>query len=266
MTIATLINPTSAHNHVFALLLGLCIFLHSMPGHSDAPATPSISENTDPRQEFNHYSPSWLKAVGKLRVPGRIYRSGSLTYQWEDCSATLVGSNSSARADTIVTAWHCLENYRDLSQPILFTLAAGQNPPIQREAYRLFDGGGMYADWAILRLFVPVHSDHATVLPIHPTTAKSGISIAMAGYSRQTALGDFGNRLTFDPMCSITQRSDDVVESDCHAQKGASGGAVVQPGDNGTFWFVGVISEGDGQGISRFVPVDVFRAALKPVQ
>ena len=40
----------------------------------------------------------------------------------------LVAANGGGRADTIVTAWHCLELYRDLSRPITFTL------PLTREA------------------------------------------------------------------------------------------------------------------------------------
>ncbi|MEM8660994.1 MAG: trypsin-like peptidase domain-containing protein [Pseudomonadota bacterium] len=262
MTILNVIDAIRMERSLVTISACVCIFLHMQLAHADTASDTSQSSPADPREEYHQGSPNWLRAVGKLKVPGSTYENGKRIYQWEDCSATLVSANGSARADTIVTAWHCLENYSDLSRPIQFTLTAGQDSPIHREAYRFADGGGMYADWAVLRLLAPISSDQATVLPIHPASAESGISIAMAGYSRKTALGDFGNRLTFDPLCSIKLRSHDVIESDCLAQKGASGGAVVQRSDNGTLWFVGVISEGDGRGISRFVPVGRFRTAL----
>ncbi|MEM1155424.1 MAG: serine protease [Pseudomonadota bacterium] len=262
MTTLKVIGVIRVEGTLLAISACLCIFLHMQLARAETASETSQSSSADPREEYHQGSPDWLRAVGKLRVPGSTYEDGKRVYHWQDCSATLVSANGSARADTIVTAWHCLENYSDLSKPIQFTLAAGQDPPISREAYRLADGGGMYADWAVLRLLVPINSDHATALPIHPAGPESGTSIAMAGYSRKTPLGDFGNRLTFDPLCSIKLQSQNAIESNCLAQKGASGGAVVQRSGNGTLWFVGVISEGDGRGISRFVPVERFRTAL----
>jgi hypothetical protein len=223
----------------------------------------STSENdVDPREIYGNKAPRWLQAIGKLQVPGSTYENGRRAHLLEDCSATLVTSRQGIKADTIITAWHCLANYNDLSRPIQFVLVAGQTQEIEREAFRLADGGGMHADWAILRLKIPIAAADVTALLIHPDRATAVHTISMAGYSRDSELGDHGNRLTYHPDCLITVAARDVNDSNCVAYKGASGGAVVQLSETGTPWFSGVISQGDSVGLSRFVPVDVFRNAI----
>lgn len=217
----------------------------------------------DSREVFSGSAPGWLRAVGKLQVPGSVYRDGNLSHLQENCSATLVVGLPGRAADTIVTAWHCLENYRDLSRPIIFSLPAGTGGALQREAYRLADGGGMHADWAVLRLRHPVTPAEAGALLMHPDRADPGRTISMAGYSRDQGKGDGGDRLTFDPACRITAQAPVSSDCDCLAYKGASGGAVVQLSTGGTPQFSGVISEGDSEGFSTFVPVEAFRGALR---
>lgn len=223
-----------------------------------------VIPNIDTRQAYSTGAPQWLRAVGKLTVPGSTYHNGHRSHLTEDCSATLVSEFPGRKADTIVTAWHCLENYDDLSRPILFTLLWGETGALEREAYLLADGGSMAADWALLRLREPVAAREIAALPIHPTRADAGQPVTMAGYSRDKGLGEFGDRLTFDPACLITSQVGGISSSDCRAYKGASGGAVVQLSAAGAPQFSGVISEGDGAGISTFVPVDAFRSAIKP--
>jgi len=227
------------------------------------PATGSGPEAaSDPREIYSQEAPRWLRAVGKLQVPGSRYENGRRSHLLEDCSATLVNGSTGSEADIIITAWHCLENYKDLSKPILFALVSGQDKGLEREAYRLVDGGGMHADWAILRLKIPIASADVIPLLIHPERATPATSISMAGYSRDSAMGDYGNHLTYHPKCLITGTEYTVNDSNCVAYKGASGGAVVQLSGTGTPWFSGVISQGDSAGLSRFVPVAVFRSAL----
>tara|TARA_R110001599_G_scaffold353870_1_gene601329 strand:+ start:116865 stop:117656 length:792 start_codon:yes stop_codon:yes gene_type:complete len=216
----------------------------------------------DSRKMYSRDAPAWLRAVGKLRVPGSTYRDGRRAHVLEDCSATLVTGKAGRAADTIITAWHCLANYTDLSKPIVFTLVSGVQQVMQREAYRLTDGGGMHADWAILRLRLPVPAGKANALLVHPGRADPVRSITMAGYSRDAAMGDYGNRLTFDAACLITAEERGISDSNCTAYKGASGGAVVQVSGAGTPLLSGVISEGDSVGLSTFVPVAVFRGAI----
>ena len=63
------------------------------------------SEENDPRQVYSQGSPTWLRAVGKLQVPGRKIEAGRRSQYTEDCSASLIVDRASAAADTIVTAW-----------------------------------------------------------------------------------------------------------------------------------------------------------------
>ena len=238
-----------------ALLTGL----RMLPGAAIAGETdPAI----DSREVFSSAAPQWLRAVGQLQVPGSTYTDGRRRHLREDCSATLVTKRAGHDADTIVTAWHCLVNYNDLSKPITFTLLNGRDSALQREAYRLADGGGMHADWALLRLRTPVPAAQAAGLLVHPGRANPGLDISMAGYSRDTGKGALGKRLTFDPACLITAQASSVSDTNCLAHKGASGGAVVQLSVAGTPQLSGVVSEGNSEGLSTFVPVAAFRSAI----
>jgi hypothetical protein len=216
----------------------------------------------DARQVYWAGAPDWLRAVGKLQVPGHRYHDGRRSHHKEDCSATLVRGHSGTRADTIITAWHCLEFYNDLSKPITFTLPAGAQGKITSEAYRLADGGGMHADWAILRLYKAIPAHRVAALRIHPEQADPGRPISMAGYSRDSGIGNNGEHLSFDPACAITHQATTVSDSDCIAHKGASGGAVIQASAEGEPRVCGVISQGDGAELSTFVPVSGFRNAI----
>ncbi|KAA1194201.1 trypsin-like peptidase domain-containing protein [Pseudohalioglobus sediminis] len=216
----------------------------------------------EPRQAYHGDAPQWLRAVGKLHVPGVTYRDGYSRHQQENCSGTLVSSAGSDRADTVITAWHCLEFYRDLSRPITFTLLLADGERIAREAHRLADGGGMYADWAVLRLQRAVDVADVPALIPHPARADPARAVTMAGYSGDPGLGRHGEALTFHAGCRITRQQRGESESDCSAYKGASGGAVVQVSATGEAYFSGVISRGDGERVSLFVPVSGFRGPL----
>lgn len=228
-----------------------------------AAAAEQAMENAgDDRQAYSDTSPSWLRAVGVLSVPGIRYRDGRRSHHQEDCSATLLAPHSGQQANIIVTAWHCLENYRDLSRSILFTLPQASSGGITREARRLADGGGIHADWAILRLSEPVSTEYIRALSVRPEGVDPQRHITTAGYSRDAGLGMSGERLTYDANCDITHRQSTLIGSDCRAHKGASGGAVVQLSDDGEAQLSGVISQGDGAGVLLFVPIDGFSAAL----
>lgn len=208
-------------------------------------------------------SPSWLRAVGKLHVPGVTFDRGHQLNHREDCSATLIGeTDSSDSANIIVTAWHCLEFYRDLSKRISFTLLYGTPQSFTTQAYPVVDGGGMYADWAILRLQHAVPGDTVSAMKLHPEKADVQRPIAMAGYSNNSP----GNRLSYDSDCSILLPPNAARErnaSNCKASKGASGGAVVQLSTQGEPLLAGVISQGDGDQFTVFVPIADFRGALR---
>ncbi len=217
----------------------------------------------DSRQILDAQAPAWLRAIGALQVPGIRVEDGRRSSHLEDCSATLVSDRQNRPSNTIVTAWHCLEFYRDLSRPITFTLFKGREEALVLEARRLADGGGMHADWAILRLQQRIPPERVAAIPIHPNRADAGRGITMAGYSKDPGLGRRGERLTYDPLCNITRQGDQSSDSDCLAYRGASGGAVVQLSELGEPQLAGVISRGDSEGLSVYVPAVQFRRALE---
>lgn len=227
-------------------------------------ANQSVADaGSDDRLPYSNSSPQWLLAVGSLQVPGVRIHGGYRRHYREDCSGTLVAAAPGKEADIVVTAWHCLEFYTDLSRPILFTLLSGRDGQLIREARLLADGGGMHADWAILRLQEPVPANRVVALTLHPGRANPGLPIVMAGYSRDGGVGAHGEQLTYDPTCFIVGQSPGGSDSDCAAYRGASGGAVIQLSHRGEPQLAGVISRGDGGGKSIYVPVDRFRSTLQ---
>jgi V8-like Glu-specific endopeptidase len=191
------------------------------------------------RAIFSADSPQQLRAVGKLTVPGSDRVDGERRHRDENCSASLVGPS------TILTAWHCLEYYRDLSREPVFTLplVPGQDAIPAR---RLADGGSMDADWAILRLAQPIHS----VKPLQVVAFSSTDNeVMIAGYARDDGLGAGGEKLTWQAGCKLSEANRRRVGTDCVTYKGASGGAVLS-----ATGIVGVISAGDSSEQTFFSP------------
>ncbi len=222
-----------------------------------APQTP------DPRQVHDQQATPWMSAIGQLQVPGIRYRDGHRRHHREDCSATLIGQKDAENSAFIMTAWHCLADYRDLSQRITFTLQPGSATSRTLEAVRVTDGGGMHADWAVLRLLENVPRTEVKPLTLGDDRGDPARNIQMAGYSRDAGIGNHGSRLTYDPACRITAQLRGRTESDCTAHKGASGGAVVQPAAGLQPELLGVISEGNGTDLSIYVPATVFRRVVE---
>jgi V8-like Glu-specific endopeptidase len=210
----------------------------------------AATAQAEPRQLYVEDSPAWLAAVGTLTVPGHRFEEGEQLHHRENCSATLIAPQ------TILTAWHCLEYYRDLSQQIVFSLPYQPQQPSWL-ARRLADGAGMTADWALLRLERPVKN----VVPVAVRSRwqePSSNHISIAGYSRDAALGAGGDNLTWQAQCMITEDEDYRVATDCEAYKGASGGPVIRENK-----IVGVISAGDGEGLTYFAPSKAFMSAVR---
>ncbi|MCB1680264.1 MAG: trypsin-like serine protease [Halioglobus sp.] len=216
----------------------------------------------DSREIYSDASPTWLRAVGKLQVPGSRYRDGRRRHYTEDCSATLVARKNAVRSATIVTAWHCLEYYNDLSRSITFTALPGTAHSIRTDAVVVAHGGGMHADWAILRLRDPIPAGAIRGLELPATDADRARTVTMAGYSRDSGKGDNGGALTYDGRCLVTAYREDGATSNCAAYRGASGGAVVRVSARGDALLAGVISRGDSRGTSVYVPVAQFRRAV----
>ncbi len=200
------------------------------------------------RAVFSTQADQRLLAVGKLTVPGYDRVDGERLYREENCTASLVAPS------TILTAWHCLEHYRDLSRDPVFTLplVPGQGAIVAR---RVADGGGMEADWALLRLARPVEDVEPLPVVAFPG---AGSELLLAGYARDEGLCGGGEKLTWQAGCTVADISRQRVSTNCVTYKGASGGAVLSVDG-----VVGVISAGDSTAQTWFYPSGGFITRLR---
>lgn len=267
----TLVVPHTLWYHILSrLLIAFALWGFTLSANTETP---------DPRRLVTDRSPEWLGAIGQLTVPGSRLINGYPRHHTENCSATLihpaadVGTFTRAgNADLVLTAWHCLEFYRDLSATITFVLPQVGRPPITRTARPLQHGKSMRADWALLRLNSAISNRSAPALALSREKASPTRSLIMAGFSRDQELGQGGTRLTYDPDCRISPPvggqgkapSASIQYTDCRAYKGASGGPVIQYDSDGKARVYGVISEGNGTDISTYVPTVQFWKAIQP--
>ncbi len=245
-------KPAPKHWH--PLCLSALVFICA------APAQPA---SADPRLRWDEQAPAFLSAVGKLTVPGIRIESGYSRHVREDCSGTLLASRDNRPPRHVLTAWHCIEHYKDLSKNIIFTLPDGR----QRKARPVEDGGGMGADWALLTLDSPLPLSWAA--DVHARGEVSRQSelpqwrLTMAGFSGDAGLGADGEALTYHSHCGVIEVTDDHVNTNCLAYKGASGGAVFSVDEAGEATLRGVISAGDGQAMSAYMPLSRIRGRLR---
>ena len=202
-------------------------------------------------------APAWLLAVGRLAIPTSRVEDGNRRHYEERCSGTLLAPPGGGDARFILSAWHCLEYYTDLSRTIRFELTGLSGEPLRRRARAVASGGSMGADWALLELDAPVPADRGAAVELDPRTVAAGARLAMAGYSGDPGIGAGGERLTYDPACRVTGASGADRLTDCLAYKGASGGGAFRGGR-----LVGVLSRGDGSGRSIYVPAARFLPAV----
>jgi V8-like Glu-specific endopeptidase len=202
---------------------------------------PCLAVSEQQRQEWRAGDPAWLRAVGRLEVPGYIVEDGERLHNRETCTATLIAPRR------ILTAWHCLEYYHDLSRPIRFSLPGQASKP--REARRLVDGAGMAGDWALLALDRPVPASEATPLAIARQAPAMPGSLSFAGYGggRDNAL------LSWQARCRAETGDATSIRTLCDARRGDSGGPGIVNGE-----IIGVISKGSGQGLTFLVPAGAF--------
>lgn len=192
-----------------------------------------------------------LFSVGKLLVPGQRYENGYTRHYDESCSATLITKDPHAlSSNLVVSAWHCLEFYHDTSKAVSFEASGGET----RGATLVASGGGMHSDWALLRLSAPLPSPAI----LNDYSDGDIESLMMAGYPRQ----DSNKPKTLETAsdCQVTGIDGADVRSNCVLKKGASGGGVFA--DQRGHRYLGVISRGDGESQSIFVPLARFREKI----
>ena len=239
-----------------SVLLTLAMATTVGSASASAPSAPGTAEATAPSKSMLDTQTSAAKrstslersisAVGQLLVPSIRYENGYARHYNERCSATAVAEGDS-EALYLLSAWHCLEDYRDLSKPLLFELSSGFQSPVRVVA----SGDGMLSDWVLLKLQAPAPSSAG----IAEETSAEGSELVMAGYPRDHRAADAG---PVTVQCQQSGKDNKDWSSDCVLQKGASGGAVFNPDGE----ILGVISRGDGESVSIFVPVNRFRNRL----
>lgn len=192
------------------------------------------------------------EAVGRLHIPAIRYENGYPRHYDEQCSATLVALEAGEASPYLLSAWHCLADYRDLSRPLIYTDTRGTDHAVTV----ISTGGSMDRDWALLR--IPVALPGA--LPLAEENWDSSIAqsaVLLAGFprARQDAT------LTFRSGCSVIGTDGDDRRTDCVLQRGASGGAAL----NGSWppTVIGVISRGDGVTQSIYVPLARFLRTVR---
>jgi len=188
-------------------------------------------------------------SIGQLFVPAIRYENGHARHYDERCSATLVAHGQRPTSRLVLSAWHCLEDHRDLSRPVLFQTSGGQ----QLTAQLIASGGAMHADWALLRLPRPLPAP----MPVLRGGGTVSGALQMAGFPRYATPG----ALKLASGCRVTGEDGADLRTDCVLQKGASGGATLT--DGATPAFIGVISRGDGVTQSIFVPVARFYSRIR---
>ena len=239
-----------------SVLLTLAMTTTVGSASASAPSAPGTAEATAPSKSMLDTQTSAAKrstslersigAVGQLLVPAIRYENGYARHYNERCSATAVADVNN-EALYLLSAWHCLEDYRDLSKPLLFALSSGFQSPVRVVA----SGDGMLSDWILLRLQSPAPSSAR----LAAQTSAEGSELIMAGYPRDRSTADAG---PITVQCQQSGKDYKDWSSDCVLQKGASGGAVFNPDGE----ILGVISRGDGESVSIFVPVNRFRNRL----
>ncbi|MHA7816654.1 MAG: trypsin-like serine peptidase [Pseudohaliea sp.] len=218
-------------------------------------AAPSHAER---RLPVGSDAPPWLHAVGRLAIPTSRVEDGRRRHYDERCSGTLLAPPGGGAAQWVLSAWHCLEYYTDLSRDIRFELTGPAGEPLSSRARAVASGGGMAADWALLELDPPIPPGRGATAELDAGAVAEGARLAMAGFSGDPGLGAGGERLTYDPDCRVTGASGADRLTDCLAYKGASGGGAFHGGR-----LVGVLSRGDSRGRSIYVPAARFLAAVR---
>ncbi len=212
------------------------------------------------QQHYNSQSPNWLAAVGRLSVPSQQWIAGDWQHRTEHCSATVLHRDSASRAQYLLSAWHCVEHYRDLSHDIRFQLPGSE---ALHKARLVTSGGSMEADWALLKLQRPLPlADQNWTNLAYGNTSDEHQFMTMAGYSSGPTFPEGQAPLSYHSGCRMLSAETARVATNCFARKGASGGPVVID-LGGRPHLIGVVSGSDRQGRSYFAPIDLFAAVLR---
>ena len=228
---------------LWAGITATCFLLHT----TMSPA----NTGPDPRVKLSTLTHNWLNSIGHLEVPVTRYENGLLRHFTEHCTAIVV---SPGPTPLIVTAWHCLDGYQSLIEPIRLTLPG--DPPVAVQV--VASGGSMEQDWAILKAMQPIAGRYW--IPISQKPLKAGAKISAVGFGPlltdpvSVANRDQRRELLADESCRVVDATFTKATSTCVARQGASGGAILSRTASGSVRVAGIISAGDGHSVSLFYP------------
>jgi len=203
-----------------------------------------VKQETDTRQIYGADSPEFLETYGKLMINGTLRGTGNV-----------VVHNERAASVIVTTAAHCFHGDEAETAQITIEFTKRDGTVVQRALtpYKI----NAEDDYAILKLDRPIANSLIKPLLIADYAydqvmdtdyyMMNPYSITYAGYNADSGKGNGGNNLTYDQDCRMTGRGDRwLVNTDCVAYPGASGGAfviTVTDEDNNnrvTDYFVGV--------------------------
>lgn len=212
----------------------------------------AAAQIADPRSPLPPHSRQWQNAIGHLQVPISRLEGSRRRHFIEHCSATSV---TPGPFPLFLTAWHCLDGYESLLEPILLVTNHGLTLPL-----RLLDSGGsMTADWAVMQAMEPV--DDLQWIPLGNEPLLSDAKVSAAGFAPAMtesfdAQGDQSakRQLLVHATCEVTDADNIPPISNCVAHRGASGGAILSRTDSGSVRLSGVISAGDSNSVVLYHP------------
>ena len=246
-------HVTSITHSARALRSTLAVLAHCLVfAPSPLLADSLAAKAADPRTPLPLHSPQWQNAIGHLRVPITRVEDGRRRHFTEHCSATSV---TPGPFPLFLTAWHCLDGYESLLEPILLVTNRGLTLRL-----RVLDSGGsMAADWAVLQAVGPIDGLHW--IPLGTEPLRNGTRVSAAGFaptpteSLDARGGQFAKRqLLFHAACEVTDAVTIPQISNCVAHRGASGGAILSRTESGSVRLSGVISAGDSNSVVLYHP------------
>ena len=236
-------------------IIATCFLLHTTLSAADA--------GRDPRVKLSTLKHNWLDSIGRLEVPVTRVEKGLRRHFTEHCTAVIVSPGPSP---LIVTAWHCLDGYQSLIEPIQLTLHG--DPPVAVQV--IASGGSMEQDWAILKATQPIAGRYW--IPISPMPLEAGAKISAVGFApvlgdpADAANRDRTRQLLADESCLVVDANSTQASSTCVARQGASGGAILSRTASGSVRLAGIISAGDGHSISLFYPTWFLYQRIRTLQ
>ena len=207
----------------------------------------TANETASSRQRFDANAPDWMKNVANIEVPAIKIEQGRARHYKEYCSGTLLTSSNTLPTRFVISAWHCVEHYQDLSRDL--EVHFPHSPSTQQSVYtaRLIDSGGsIYHDWALLEL----KQGPSTVQLKGLSLSETDISKPAVAAGFALGLPDGRKRLSFDDSCLASGKTEWVR---CSTSKGASGGPIVQIHE-AIPSIVGIISQGDSRDFTISYP------------